>query len=381
MTLYKMDTMIKEKIKLTLLKGEANLSEYATKSSDAVRLKKEISDIRPPFFRDIDRIIYSLSYIRYIDKTQVFSFNNNDHISKRIIHVQFVSKIARTIGRALNLNEDLIEAIALGHDLGHIPYGHVGEEILNEISLKYDGTYFFHNVQSVKTLMSIDNDGKGYNLTYQVLDGILCHNGELVENEYYPRKKTINDFLDEYHACYHNKELASKLVPSTLEGCVVRISDIIGYIGRDIEDAIRLGIIKKEDLPKDIVSLLGDNNSDIINTIVLDIIENSYGKPYIKMSTPIYNAIKKLKDFNYKNIYYKANTKEQIEGYKIMFDTLFTHYLKCLREKNKNSIIYKDFLDTKAPEYINSNSLERIVIDYIAGMTDDYFKYQYELIK
>ena len=152
-----------------------NLSKYASKDEDAVRLQPNKDDFRTSYFRDIDRIIYSLSYTRYIDKTQVFSFENNDMISKRMTHIQLVSKIARTIGRGLSLNEDLIEAASLGHDLGHVPFGHEGEKILNKLSQKYNEGYFHHNVQSVRTLMNIENEGKGNNVTLQVLDAILCH--------------------------------------------------------------------------------------------------------------------------------------------------------------------------------------------------------------
>ena len=279
---------------------ENNLSKFASLSKNAIRLKQEESDIRPAYFRDIDRIIYSLAYTRYIDKTQVFSLKENDHISKRIIHVQFVSKIAKTIGRALGLNEDLIEAIALGHDLGHVPFGHVGEKILNDISLKYDNTYFNHNAQSVRELMSLEKNGQGLNITIQVLDGILCHNGEFLSGKYIPKKKSVQTFLEDYNNTYINEKANAMLIPMTLEGCVVRISDIVGYIGRDIEDAIMLGILKKEELPKEITSVLGNNNREIINTIVTDIINNSLNKPYLLLSDDVYKALKALKNFNYK---------------------------------------------------------------------------------
>ena len=229
--------------------------------------KKEEEDIRPPFFHDTDRIIHSLAYTRYIDKTQVFSNSDSDHISKRIVHVSFVSKIARTIGRALKLNEDLIEAIALGHDLGHVPFGHVGEAILNEICIEYNNTYFNHNVQSVRQLMVLENNGLGANLTLQTLDGILCHNGEMCFANYKPVNKTAEQFKNEYNNTYIDKTAISKLIPMTLEGCVVRISDIIAYIGRDVEDAIRLNIIKKEDLPSFIKENLGTTNKEIINNL------------------------------------------------------------------------------------------------------------------
>jgi dGTPase len=189
-----------------------------------------------------------MSYLRYADKTQVFTFNENDHISKRMIHVQLVSKIARTIGRNLGLNEDLIEASSLGHDLGHVPFGHVGEAILNKISLENNEGYFNHNIESVRLLMDIEQNGKGRNLTLQVLDAIMCHNGELPIKKYCPKIKTKEEFLKEYNDSYKEKDYIKKLRPMTLEGCVVRVSDIIAYIGKDIEDAITLGIIKKEEI-------------------------------------------------------------------------------------------------------------------------------------
>ena len=354
------------------------VGEFATKDSDAIRLKEEISDIRPAFFRDTDRIIYSLSYTRYLDKTQVFSNNNNDHISRRMTHVQMVSKIARTIGRALNLNEDLIEAIALGHDLGHVPFGHPGEAILNRISLEYTGRYFNHNVHSVRILKDIEDHGNGENITLQVLDGILCHNGEFVSHEYYPVDKTKEEFLDAYERCYTESNAVKKLRPMTLEGCVVRISDVIGYIGRDIEDAIRVGLVKKEDLPSSVTEVLGTNNKEMINTIILDIISNSLNKPYIMLSDSVYQAIKDLKQYNYENIYYKANPENVLKEYEEMFYTVFKHYLKDLKDKNTKSEIYQVFVGDMNDNYLINNSDEQKVIDFIAGMTDDYFTALYK---
>ena len=354
-----------------------NLSKYATKDSDAYRFfEEENNDIRTPFFRDIDRVIYSLSYTRYMDKTQVFSFNENDHICKRMIHVQYVSKIARTIGRALGLNEDLIEASALGHDLGHVPFGHVGEHILNDISLKHNQGYFNHNVQSFRLLHEIENNGFGKNITVQALDAMICHNGEFIQGTYTPKNKTKEEVLDEYKKSFTDKNI--KLIPMTLEGCVVRISDLIGYIGRDIEDAIRLGLIDINSIPKNITEVLGTTNREIVNTIILDVIKNSFDKPYIKLSDNVYKAIKDLKKFNYENIYDKANTKEDIKNYTLMFNKLFDKYLDDLNNHNHLSSIYTLFLDQMNEEYKNNNSNERIVIDYIAGMTDDYFLGEYK---
>lgn len=367
-------------IKKNMLRHEKDLSKYATYSKDAVRMHPLEEDIRPAFFRDIDRIIYSLAYTRYIDKTQVFSLNENDHISRRMIHVQFVSKIAKTIGRALCLNEDLTEAIALGHDLGHVPFGHVGESILSDLSYKYNKTYFNHNVQSVRQLMVLENNGKGNNISIQVLDGILCHNGEFLQGKYFPKKKTIEEFLTEYENTYIDKYAVSSLVPSTLEGCVVRISDMIGYIGRDIEDAILLGILKRDDLPKNITDVLGNNNREIINRITSDVIRNSEGKNYIELSYPVYKALKDLKKFNYENIYNKANSEEQITKYKEMFETVFLSSLKAVENKNRTHDIYKYFLDDMNLEYFSKTDNVQMVVDYIAGMTDDFFVSQYNRI-
>ena len=361
-----------------LLKFEHNTSIYACKDSDAYRLKKEKDDFRSSFFRDIDRIIYSLSYSRYIDKTQVFSNNSNDHLSKRITHVQFVSKIARTIGRALNLNEDLIEAAALGHDLGHTPFGHVGESILNDICLKNGLGYFSHNVQSVRLLKDIENNGFGRNITVQVMDAILCHNGEELLQEYIPKVKSKEEFLKEYEECYFSRDILNNLQPMTLEGCVVRICDVIGYIGRDLEDGIRVGIINIDDIPVLVRNVLGQSNKEIINSIVLDVINNSLGKSYIRISDNMFKAIKELLKFNYEKIYYKSTTKEQISDYKNKFNYLFNIYLDQLDRNDVSQDIYTVFLNDMSSDYVTNNSNTRIVIDFISGMTDGYFLSQYE---
>lgn len=367
-------------LKENMLKGEKLFSPFAKKSINATKINLEEDDFRPSFFRDTDRIIHTSSYTRYADKTQVFSNISNDHISKRFIHVQLVSKIARTIGRALNLNEDLIEAIALGHDLGHVPFGHVGEKILNDISENNNQGYFLHNVQSVRELMILENNGKGLNISIEVLDGILCHNGEFLQENYYPKTKTKQDFFNDYENCYTQKDYYKKLVPMTLEGCVVRISDVIAYIGRDLEDAIELGVISKEDLPASITNILGDNNSKIINTIVMDIINNSLANPYITMSKDIFEALNDLKEFNYSNIYFKANSKEKILEYENMFKTVFDNCMYELNNKITNSLIFTNFINKMDDNYIKNNCNERIVIDYIAGMTDDYFIKEYNTI-
>ena len=357
------------------------LDDKACKNSEAIRLRNEESDFRPPYFRDADRIIHSLSYNRYIDKTQVFSQLHNDHISRRMTHVQLVSKIGRTIGRALNLNEDLIEAGALGHDIGHVPFGHVGESILNEISLNVSEGYFNHNVQSVRQFLEIEKNGEGLNLTLQVMDAILCHNGELELKKYMPVKKNKEQFLSEYESCYKDPTVNYKLIPMTLEGCVVRISDIIAYLGRDIEDAVILGRFNIGDIPKSITSVLGNTNSSIVNTLITDIIKNSFNRNYIAMSDKVFNALKELKKLNYLNIYSKSSTSEEKRYWKECFNAVFKNSLLSLKIEDYNAPIYKVFLNNMSEKYLKNTSNERKVLDYIAGMTDDYILNEYSHIK
>ena len=348
------------------------LSIHATKDEEAIRFIHEEEDIRPPFFRDIDRIIYSMAYTRYMDKAQVFTYQENDHISKRMVHVQLVSKIARTIGRALSLNEDLIEAAALGHDLGHVPFGHVGEAILNQISLEQQEGYFHHNIQSVRLLMELEQEGLGSNLTLQVLDAIMCHNGEFIHQKYHPKKKTKEEFFKEYHSSYQDSSVMKHLVPMTLEGCVVRISDIIAYLGRDIDDACALGVFQKSDLPKEIVAVLGKENRNMINTIIMDIVTHSVGHPYLCMSDTVYQAMIALKQFNMEHIYKKAHDKDSWNRYEKMFRVVFDGCLNDLKENRTDSFIFQDFLNYKKDKYWNNNSNSRKVIDFLAGMTDNY---------
>lgn len=362
------DCLINE-IKEKLLDREKNLSKYATKSRDSIRLMPENDDVRPAFFHDADTILHNSSYSRYLDKTQVFSFSDNDHISKRMIHVQLVSKIGRTIGRCLNLNEDLIEAIALGHDIGHTPIWHTWERFLNEISLRELGMPFMHNMQSVRTYMEI----KKKNLSVQVLDGMMCHNGEKLEECYYPVNKSKESFLKDYEEAWKSKEYEKTLKPMTLEGCIVRISDVIAYIGRDLEDAIILNIIKREDIPKEITDVLWNTNREIINTAILDIVKNSYEKGKIIISKKIYDTLNKLLKFNYKNVYSKSNTDENLEYYREGMNKIYYKYLDDLNNHNTDSKIYTVFLDEDKKEYMEKTDNRRIVIDFIAGMTDDFF--------
>ncbi|MDD3304393.1 MAG: HD domain-containing protein [Clostridia bacterium] len=367
-----------ERIKQQILKSEANFSQYAAKSSDAIRLQEEEKDIRLEYERDIDRIIHSHSYTRYIDKTQVYSHLQNDNISRRITHVQFVSRAARTIARALGLNEDLCEAISLGHDVGHVPFGHFGESILNEISLRRTGLCFAHNLNSVRVFKDIEKRGHGSNLTLQVLDGIMCHNGEMVKSKYTPRKKDVEEVLREYEACRKDAKQIAKLIPMTMEGCVVRISDIIGYIGKDIDDARKLDVFDIDTIPKSVRTTLGITNDEIMHNIIMDVVTESYDKPYIQMSDRVYEQVQKLKSFNYENIYDKAMESKEKNNVRNMFEKLYDMYVIALEKEDKSNSVYTVFLKNMSLPYLQNASNDEKVIDFIASMTDNYLQRQFE---
>ena len=333
---------------------------------------------RPAFVRDVEKILHIPYYNRYSDKTQVFSFFKNDDISRRALHVQLVSRIARNIGSVLNLNVDLIEAIALGHDLGHTPFGHAGERILSELFYGHGNQYFAHNVHSVRVLDGIMHR----NISLQVLDGVLCHNGEFESKEYRPCVLTgFEEFEDKVGKCYEDKKQVDTLIPSTLEGCVVRISDIIAYLGKDRQDAQRLGLLTSESDFSG--SEIGTSNAEIINNLIVNIIENSYGKPYLLMEDIYFNELKQAKSENYKMIYGndKLNKvyKEQISP---MMAALYEELLKQAKEKRRDSILYRHHVSyveennrftSKNAEAYEDTEPNQMVVDYIASMTDDYF--------
>lgn len=371
---------ILEKAKTNMILKEQNLADFACKSEKGQWLKPDVEDIRPIFFRDIDRIIHSSGYARYIDKTQVYSFIQNDHITRRVLHVQLVSKIARTIGRSLKLNEDLIEAIALGHDIGHTPFGHKGESLLNNICEKENIGYFYHNAQSVRILQDIEN----LNISVQTLDGILAHNGEILKTRYeYNPNKTINEFEEDLYKTFHEKAYSKKIIPMTLEACVVRLADIVAYIGRDIEDAITLNVVKREELPDFPVKVLGDNNSKIVDTLIKDIIINSFDKPYLEFSEEVFKALMELKDWNFANIYNSEKANVNYDKIENVMKELYRYYLNRLNEVNYEEELSKEYITSsertlysfvnKMMKRDSSQDLKRIVVDYIAGQTDKFF--------
>ena len=330
--------------------------------------------IRTAFIRDIDKIIHCPYYNRYADKTQVFSFYKNDDITRRGLHVQLVSRIARTIGKALNLNLDLIEAIALGHDIGHTPFGHAGEEFLDELLFEHTGRHFSHNVHSVRVLDKIFP----YNISLQTLCGIAAHDGEMELSEYYPKPlNSFEDFDSLIEACYIDKKNVKRLTPSTLEGCVMRISDIIAYLGKDRQDAEKAELLAT-DAYEDCA--IGTYNAEIINNLIVNIIENSYGKPYIKMDTEHFEALKKAKSDNYDLIYKNDVVKTEIDGaVRPMMREMYEKLLSDLKNNNTSSPIFthhiayvnKAFYTREMP--YEQTEQNQIVVDYIASMTDDYF--------
>jgi dGTPase len=353
---------------------DSSLSPHACKNADAARRQPDSEDIRSPFFRDGDRIVHSRAYARYIDKTQVFYLVKNDHITHRVLHVQLVSKIARLIGRALRLNEDLIEAIALGHDIGHAPYGHDGEKYLSHICWSHGIGGFHHNVQSVWALDRIE----GLNLTIQVLDGILAHNGEAHDFVIEPRLDKAWATLDrEMAERVRQRDDHSGIRPMTMEGCAVRVADTISYLGRDIEDAITLKLIRREDIPPDCVAVLGGNNRDIVNNLVVDVIENSYNQPRIALSEEMSAAMRTLKDFNHRSIYTHPRIKDQARTVERMFGMIFDTFLEDLKSGRRSSKIYENYIDgfgkDRWEHYSKGLTEPEIVRDFIAGMTDDYF--------
>ena len=328
---------------------------------------------RPPFVQDIDKIMHCPYYNRYTDKTQVFSLIKNDDITRRSLHVQLVSRIARTIGRALHLNLDLIEAIALGHDIGHTPFAHAGEVYLDELYYKHAGRHFNHGIHSVRVLDGIF----ALNMSLQVLDGIACHNGEVELAEYIPVPRASFEELDTMlERCYVDKGYVNKLIPSTLEANVVRICDIIAYLGKDRQDAVRMNVVDQNAF---LGGGIGSVNGEIMNNLVVNIIENSYGKPYIKMDAEHFEALRVAKRDNYAIIYRSEAAGNKLQTtVKPMMEDIYGQLLDDLKQDKRNSPIFTHHID-----YINTNATKRttpyentehnqIVVDYIASMTDDY---------
>lgn len=332
---------------------------------------------RPAFVRDCEKIMHCPYYNRYCDKTQVFSFYKNDDISHRSLHVQLVSRIARNISSLLGLRCDLTEAIALGHDMGHPPFGHAGESCLNELSRESTGRAFMHNLHSVRVLDKIFD----YNISFETLDGILCHNGELPLGKYVPdTSKTFEQLDYEIASSYTDPAFSSRLIPATLEGCVVRISDLIAYIGKDRQDAVRAKVIDSDDIFN--AGNLGKFNAAIINNLIVNVVENSFDKPYIMLDSEYYDDLKLAMNENYKYIYRSDAVKSvQDEYIRPMYSKLYHKLLFDLKSGDTKSYIFRHHINYigkirsyyNNSSYLEENAPEDIVIDYIASMTDDYF--------
>lgn len=291
----------------------------------------EESEARTCYQRDTDRIVHSKAFRRLMHKTQVFLQPEGDHYRTRMTHTLEVSRIARTIARALQLNEDLTEAIALGHDLGHTPFGHAGEEALSEMM----GQPFYHNEQSLRVVDCLERDGQGLNLTYEVRMGILGHTGPHI--------------------------------PETLEGQIVRISDRIAYINHDIDDAIRAGILRPDDIPKDISAVLGETHRERINTLVMDMISQTLESGTLSMRPEIQQSMDDLRSFLFERVYKNPVAKGEEHKARNMLQALYSYYMKYPEKLPADFIPQLDF-----------DGMPRVICDYIAGMTDKYAISKYE---
>lgn len=332
---------------------------------------------RPAFVRDTEKILHVPYYNRYSDKTQVFSFYQNDDISRRALHVQLVARIARNIGRVLGLNEDLIEAISLGHDIGHTPFGHAGERILSELFREHTGRYFNHNVHSVRVLDGIIHR----NISLQTLDGILCHNGELELQEYRPcEMTTFVEFDKKVEECYVEEQAIGKLIPCTMEGCVMRICDIIAYLGKDRQDAARLGLLQNSNFS---AGAIGTQNAEIINNLIVNLLQNSYGKPYLKLDEEYFEALRQAKRENYEMIYRNKELDDLYENeIRPMFGELYEELLRQAKSGKQDTILYRHHIsyvkknNFRIPEGVmpyEETEPNQMVVDFLASVTDDYF--------
>ena len=340
-----------------------------------MRIRERQSDVRSDYYRDTTAIIHSSPFRRLKHKTQVFFAPSNDHICTRIEHSLHVASIASTISRPLNLDTELCWAIGLGHDLGHTPFGHVGERIISEIKESRGLGKFEHEINSLRVVDFLSNGGKGLNLTYAVRDGIISHNGESISMRIRPT--------------FEIKDLSSikerkGLIPSTYEGVVVRFSDTIAYLGRDYEDATRLGLLKDKKLPDIVMSRLGKSNSEIINTLVNDLIAGADSSEGIGFSEKIFEAVESLSAFNYENIY----RSKILDGYTKYFTRLIdlvVGYLSSLLkdygydergyldEKNMLAIGFYNFISDMKEKYLRiDGSLDNVIIDYVSGMSDNF---------
>ncbi len=308
------------------------MAPWAAKARETKgRMKPEMeSEVRTCYQRDVDRIVYSKSFRRLKHKTQVFLQPEGDHYRTRLTHTLEVMRISRTIARALHLNEDLTEAIAFGHDLGHTPFGHAGEKALTEIT----GTPFHHNEQSLRVVDVLEKDGEGLNLCYETRMGIIGHTGDFI--------------------------------PETLEGQIIRLADRIAYINHDIDDACRAGILKNNDIPRDISDILGETHAQRINTLVQDIVEHSAGKAKLERDPEVADAMERLREFMFERVYRNPVAKGEEHKARDIIRMLYEYYLK-----------YPEKLPADFQPQLSFDGIQRTITDYIACMTDQYAVYKF----
>lgn len=311
------------------------LSPWASRADETRgRLRPaEENEVRTCYQRDVDRIVYCKSFRRLKHKTQVFLQPEGDHYRTRLTHTLEVMRISRTIARALRLNEDLTEAIAFGHDLGHTPFGHAGEKALSDVT----GKPFRHNEQSLRVVDILEKNGEGLNLTYETRMGIVCHTGDQL--------------------------------PDTLEGQIIRLADRIAYINHDIDDACRAGILSNRDIPVEITDVLGETHSQRINTLVMDIISHSQGLDHLERDPGVAEAMEKLRDFMFERVYRNPVAKGEESKARDIIGILYDYYMKHPRK-----------LPTDFQPQLSFDGIERTVVDYIAGMTDKYAVYKFSEI-
>ncbi len=360
-------------------RANGHLSPYACTGEQAIRrsTRHDAGTVqRPSFVRDSEKIIHLPAYNRLAGKTQVFSLRANDDISRRGLHVQLVSRVARDIGLSLGLNLDLIEAIALGHDIGHTPFGHAGERFLNDAFHRRTGRWFFHNVQSVRVLDVL----YGRNLSLQTLDGVICHNGECERQVF--ETSGLSSF-DEFDAivqgCWDTGEHAiGHLRPMTLEGCVVRVSDIIAYVGKDRQDAIAAGIVDEDTFDD---GLGGAYNSWALGAFISDVVEHSFGRDRIEMSEEAFCEMRRAKRENYEKIYNASELNGELAAdVAELFERVYERTLADLRAGDEGAPVFRHHivdvnraLGYYGQSYKWEDDLDLTVVDYISSMTDDYF--------
>lgn len=322
-------------------------------------------DYRSPYRRNVDQILQSKAYARYLDKTQVVYLVHHDHLTRRGLHVQLVSSFARGIAAKLGLDLDLVEAISLGHDVGHPPFGHEGEGYLSELSQEYGLPPFTHSAQSCRLLSIIEP----LNLGLAVYDGFLCHDGGLKDTRLIPCLS--KDWAQ--HEAEKKLKIADpdlSLSPMTLEGCLVKLCDTASYVARDLEDAMRIGLTVRENIPQ---TTLGVTNEEILRNFGENLMAESSGHGGIAISPEVASALKQLRSFNYETFYFHPRLKVESNKIKLSYRILFEYLLKDYQQNGHESYLWQNFASNKQESYLKQCVPAQLAVDFIAGMTDGYF--------